>query len=105
MAKPETTFSNEAAEMTTAPLAAPPRVIAVPIDPEFIRLPKAGDRCPITGLSRSALNQLILACPANDFKPPVKSFVLRQRGARTGIRLIDHKSLVDHIRAHPQEAA
>jgi hypothetical protein len=71
--------------------------------PEFLRLPQGGCRCPHTGLSRSALNALILPTPENDFLPPVRSFVLRKRGARTGIRLIDFDSLTAYIRAHVQE--
>ena len=67
---------------------------------EFIRLPHPGQRCPLTSMSRSALNGLILSTPENDFKPPVKSFVIRKRGARTGIRLIDYDSLVSFIRSH-----
>ena len=68
--------------------------------PEFLRLPPPRARCPVTGLSRGALNGLILPSPANNFKPPVRSFVLRQRGARTGIRLIDYHSLRNHILAN-----
>jgi hypothetical protein len=68
--------------------------------PEFIRLPPAGQKCTFTGLSRSALNALILPAPGNNFEPPVRSFVLRQRGAKTGIRLIDFENLVSFIRQH-----
>jgi hypothetical protein len=58
--------------------------------------PKAG-LCPYTGLSRSKLNQLILPCEQNDFKPPVKSVCLRQRGAIKGTRLIVLDSLLDYL--------
>jgi hypothetical protein len=100
------TLKNEHREATTAPIQIPPRVVIAPIEPEFLRLPKPGLLCPYTGLSRSALNELILGTPRNDFKPPVKSFCLRQRGAKTGIRLVDYASLRGHILAHednPQE--
>jgi len=90
---------------TTAPVEIPPRVVTAPIEPEFLRLPKPGLLCPYTGLSRSAINELILPTPRNDFKPPVRSFCLRQRGAKTGIRLVDYKSLTGHIRAHAEPAA
>jgi hypothetical protein len=65
--------------------------------PEFLRLPKSPHHCPYTGMSRSALNALILPTKENKFKPSVRSFILRQRGAKTGIRLIDYASLVSHI--------
>jgi len=83
----------------------PPRVVTAPIVPEFTRLPKPGTLCPYTGLSRSALNMLILPCRQNGNKPPVRSFVLRQRGAKTGIRLIDWQSLRAYIRQHEEGQA
>lgn len=63
--------------------------------PEFIRLPKSGLRCPWTGLSRSALYELILPAQA-----PVKSVVLKRRAAKRGIRLIHLPSLVAYLDAH-----
>lgn len=72
--------------------------------PEMIRLPAPGQRCPWTGLSRSGLNELILPTRANDGRPPVRSFVLRRRGAKTGVRLIDYGSLIHYIRRHPETA-
>ena len=88
---------------TTAPVEIPPyqtnqdRYVR-----EFLRLPPVGQRCPVTGMSRAALNGLILPSEANGGKPPVKSFCLRQRGAKTGIRLIDYQSLRQHILAHAE---
>jgi hypothetical protein len=61
--------------------------------PEWIRLPKSGERCALTGLSRSALNELILPSPANNYDPPVKSVSLRKPGQIRGIRLIHAASL------------
>lgn len=87
---------------TTAPIEVPPLVEAGTIRPEFLRLPKPGQLCAHTGLTRSALNALILPMPENDFKPPVRSFTLRRRGAAKGIRLIDYESLREYIRARPQ---
>ena len=60
--------------------------------PEFIRLPKSPQRCPFSGLSRSALNVLILGT-----NPPVRSVVVRKRGAVRGIRLIDYASLIKYL--------
>ena len=64
--------------------------------PEFLRLPRSGQRCPVSGLSRSKLNELILGS-----KPAVKSVVLRKRGTTRGIRLIDAASLVQFLRQQP----
>ncbi len=65
---------------------------------EFLRLPPPRTRCPLTGMSRSALNELVIPSKSNDFKPPVRSFVLRKRGAARGIRLIDRADLIRYIR-------
>lgn len=92
-------------KLTMAPAEIPPRVVTAPITPEFLRLPKPGQLCPFCGMSRSALNMLILPCPQNGNKPKVKSFVLRQRGARTGIRLVSWPALRAYILAHEQGQA
>ena len=98
------TRQNQHREATVAPITIPPRVVTAPMEPEFRRLPKPGQLDPLTGLARSALNALILPTPQNDFKPPVRSFVLRQKGARTGIRLISWPSLKSYILAHEEAA-
>jgi len=66
--------------------------------PEYIRLPSPGSRCALTGLTRSTLAELVVPCKANGEKPPVKSLVLKKRGATRGIRLINYDSLIDHLR-------
>lgn len=89
--------------VTAAPVEIPPRYPSInPAQIEFLRLPPVGTRCPVTGMSRAALNELILPTPRNKNRPPVKSFCLRQRGAAKGIRLIDYQSLRDFIRAHAE---
>jgi hypothetical protein len=81
-------------QMTSAPQAV---ATATSIKPEWLRLPAPGSRCPFTGLSRSTLNELTIAGPANNGNPPVKSVVLRKRGALRGIRLISFDSLMAHL--------
>jgi hypothetical protein len=39
----------------------------------------------------------VLPCPANGGKPPVRSCLLKKRGAARGIRLIDLASLEAHL--------
>ena len=72
--------------------------------PEFMRLPKSRLRDPIFGLSRSYINELILPCAENNHRPPVRSVVLRRRGARTGVRLVDIDSLRSHLNRHVEPA-
>lgn len=73
-------------------------------EPEYIRLPKTGQLCQHTGLTRSYLNSLILPTGMNRFKPPVKSICLRQRGAKTGVRLIVYRSLLGFLKKHEQQS-
>ncbi|ACB74531.1 hypothetical protein Oter_1246 [Opitutus terrae PB90-1] len=72
--------------------------------PEWLRLPAPGTRCRFTGLSRGTLNELTIPCPANDHKPPVRSVVIRKRGAVRGIRLVSYDSLMGYLDAlaHPE---
>jgi hypothetical protein len=81
---------------TTAPVAAPASATSTPSQPEFIRLPKSGP-CPITGLTRSKLYDLISPNEDNGFKPPVKSVSLRKPGQIKGTRLIVRQSLLDYL--------
>ena len=60
--------------------------------PPYLRLPKAGQRCAWSGLSRSHLNALILGA-----NPPVKSFVVSSAGKRRGTRLIVLESLMKYL--------
>jgi hypothetical protein len=98
-----TTPTKQKDQTTIAPVEIPPRTASInPAQIEFLRLPPVGQRCPVTGMSRAALNALILPTEVNGGKPPVKSFCLRQRGARTGIRLIDYQDLRRYILAHAE---
>lgn len=87
---------------TTAPVQTSPYT---PITPEFIRLPKPGTLCPWTGLSRSKLNELVLPSPVNEFKPPVRSVSLRNRGQIKAVRLIVFDSLIGYLRGLMAEQA
>jgi hypothetical protein len=82
---------------TTAPVAAPASAALTHSQPEYIRLPKSGP-CPITGLTRSKLYDLISPNEDNGFKPPVTSVSLRKPGQTKGTRLIVLQSLLDYLR-------
>ena len=101
------------APLTTAPIAAPGQTanltdnlgrIGAQMRPEFLRLPKPGTLCPLTGLGRSYLNSLILPTDANGHRPPVASVCLRQRGAKRGVRLISWDSLSAYLFARLEGA-
>ena len=65
--------------------------------PEFIRLPKAGESCPVTGLPRTTLIDLLNQAGAK--KIPVR--YLRKTGATTGIALIPRQRLINYINEQP----
>jgi len=69
--------------------------------PAFIRVPRSGSRCPVTNLTRTAIDKLTRPQPENDFKPPVRSRILKARGATRGVRLVETRSLLDHIASLP----
>jgi len=89
-------------QMTTAPQ--PTSVATETIKPEWLRLPAPGTRCRFTGLSRGTLNELTIPCPVNDHKPPVKSVVIRKRGAARGIRLVSYDSLMNYLETLARQA-
>ena len=57
-------------------------------EPVMFRLPKTGEADPYFGGSRTFWNERVLPTAENNFKPTVKSVVVKQRGARKGIRFI-----------------
>lgn len=74
-------------------------VLIVPpseVQPEFLRLPKAGEKCPVTGLPRTSLIELLQRAGT---KVPVRH--LRNKGAATGIALIPRQALIDYIHSLP----
>jgi hypothetical protein len=60
--------------------------------PKWIRLPRAGETCPYTGLRRGQMLKLASE-PANG----IRVCHLRERGAKRGSRLIDLGSLLDFL--------
>lgn len=85
---------------TTQPLDQAAAEASTSAQCEFIRLPPPGQKCPITGLTRSYLNLLVLPSEHNGFKPPVRSFTLRRKGCARGVRLVDRADLIRYIREH-----
>jgi len=74
-------------------------VLCVPpesVQPEFIRLPKAGEVCPVTGLPRSTLVDLLKRAGK---AVPVRH--LRRPGAVNGIMLIPRQHLINYIHSLP----
>lgn len=67
----------------------------------WLRLPRPGSRCPVSGLSRSTLAELVRPCPRNDYAPPVESRLLKRKGAARGVLLINRASLLSFINDQP----
>jgi hypothetical protein len=64
---------------------------------EWIRLPKEGEKCPHTGLSRSSLNEILSETDPATGEKLVRSSVKKKEGAKRGIKLIDRQSLLDYL--------
>lgn len=72
------------------------------VRPEWLQLPKSGQRCPISGLSRSALNTVILPNKGNGYKPQVLSRSIKShKHASRGVRLVNVASLLEFIESQP----
>jgi len=78
--------------------------VSVSTAAEFMRLPASGEHDPIFGLKRSFLNLLILPCQENNWRPPVKSIVLRRKRTKKGVRLIEIASLRAYIQEQVRAA-
>ena len=61
-------------------------------DAEFLRLPKPGSRCRVTGLSRTSLVEL-------GAEKLIKLIRVRRPGKIRGTVLIERKSLIDFLRS------
>ena len=59
-------------------------------DAEFIRLPRPRERCPLSGLSRTTLVELLDA-------GKIKGLTIRRPGTTRGIRLVVKASLLSHL--------
>jgi len=64
------------------------------LQPRFLRLPRSGELCWFSGLSRS---QMWLAVKAGH----VRSHSLKRPGTRRGVRLVDAASLVEWLSSNP----
>ena len=81
-------------DKTESPLPTPPM-------PALVRLPQSGQKEPWSGLARGQMDLLTRPQAANDFKPPVKSYILAMKGAARGVRLVALQSLLAHLSTLP----
>jgi len=70
----------------------------VPTFPYCFRVPKPRELDPYFGGARTFWFQRILPSAANNFRPDVRSVVVRQKGKLRGIRFIIFESAVDYFR-------
>lgn len=71
------------------------QTITTPTRAEFLRFPRNGSRCEVTGLSRPFLYDLAT-------RGEIKTVSLRQRNKARGVRLIVADSLIEWIKAHAE---
>jgi len=81
------------------PVTAPHLKSGLPVFDQsvWIRLPRPGSRCSVTGLSRSSLAELARPCERNSYRAPVDAKVLKRNGATRGVLLISRQSLLDFL--------
>jgi hypothetical protein len=77
-------------ELTATKIRIPPVSNTPLLPPEFCRLPRPKTRCPITGLSRTSLIELV-------DEGKVRAVRLRKKGAARGVTLINRQSLLDYL--------
>lgn len=64
---------------------------------EYIRLPKPGERCPVTGLSRTSLVELIEERDPESGEFVVLQYTKARHGKQRGIRMIHRASLLAEL--------
>lgn len=69
---------------------------------QWLRLPPEGEKCPVTGLYRTALAEILEDRDPLTGEKCVLSLEKRKEGASRGIRLINRQSLLDHLRRKAQ---
>ena len=85
--------AKRSGDYTAQPFFVPAvRTGAMVTEPEFIRYPKPKDRCPLTGLSRTTLAELV-------DRGAVKAAKLRKKGSQRSITLIHRESLLEYLRS------
>jgi len=70
---------------------------------EYIRLPKPGERCPLTGLSRTSLVEVINERDRESGEFLVLQFTKKRYGKQRGIRMINRASLLAHLDKRARE--
>lgn len=67
--------------------------------PVYVRLPKAGEKCKVSGLCRTTLFEL-----TSGPSPKVRSKLLKQPGSKRGVRLVEVSSLLQYLDSLPDTA-
>ena len=67
----------------------------------WIRLPSVGSRCPVSGLSRTSLAELVRPCARNNYEPQVDARSLKTNGSKRGVLLINRAALLAYIEKQP----
>jgi hypothetical protein len=68
---------------------------------EFLRIPSRGEKCPITGLSRTSVEEIVVPSKKNNFNPPVRARLRRKPGKLRGIWLIPRQEYIRYFNKLP----
>ncbi len=70
---------------------------------EWVRLPKPRERCPLTGLSRTSLVEVIQARDPKTGEYLVVQYTKKRHGKQRGIRMIHRASLLNHLQRQAEK--
>lgn len=73
------------------------RTQPVTAGPQWTRLPLPGHRCTYTDLTRTALENLCCPRATNNYRPPVRAYCNRARGAVRGVWYVHLPSLLEYL--------
>jgi hypothetical protein len=68
---------------------------------EFLRIPARGTKCPISKLSRTAVEELVVPSQKNNFNPPIKAKYHRRPGKLRGVWLIPKAEFLNYFNNLP----
>jgi hypothetical protein len=68
---------------------------------EFLRIPARGAKCPISKLSRTAVEELVVPSKKNNFNPAIKAKYHRRPGKLRGTWLIPRQAYLEYFNNLP----
>lgn len=74
------------------------------MEPIYLPIPRPGHHCPVFGLSRAKVYELIRANAQNNYQPKVKSWTDRKPGRKYGNRFVLYQSMKQYLETASSKA-